>query len=376
MERPVSLNHGRGGKREAGMAIAVGCSTVLISMEGQTKRDLLFFGLGAMATLAVVLWLWPEPAASRTEVESEESESAPDAAVSLRPPAAPDRPDASRPVLHPARSGESPPADAGRASLDAGSRSSSASPDAVEGGSPESFSAPAKRPVAASSPGVEALPPGNLVYVSSAGSIVASVRFRGSAPAASLPRLSLSPGDHFDYCRDRVSAVSPVVIDGRGMLRDTVLYFSWGLPPLPPPTDPVEVEIRRCAFQPAVVAATVGQQVRVTNHDKTRHALDEPAARSLSRTDGPWSFTFSSPGLQQIDCIGGEKLPVFVVADFLHAVTNQAGQATIPNVPEGTYVLRAWHPALGEKEQLVTVIADRETQVTFDFDSRDLHSRQ
>jgi hypothetical protein len=49
------------------------------------------------------------------------------------------------------------------------------------------------------------------------------------------------------------------------------------------------------------------------------------------------------------------------------AVTNEQGIFSIPDLPPGNYVLKAWHEDAGIKSQEVTVPESGDVRVTFEF---------
>ncbi|HSE90632.1 MAG TPA: hypothetical protein VLJ79_30765, partial [Candidatus Binatia bacterium] len=49
------------------------------------------------------------------------------------------------------------------------------------------------------------------------------------------------------------------------------------------------------------------------------------------------------------------------------AVTDEQGLFTIPNLPAGTYVLKAWHEDLGVRSQEITVAESGEVRTVFEF---------
>ncbi len=62
-----------------------------------------------------------------------------------------------------------------------------------------------------------------------------------------------------------------------------------------------------------------------------------------------------------------EQEYVSVFDHHLFAVTDQHGKFKIKDVPAGTYLLKAWHPKLGEVEQKVKIWGTRTTDVQIEF---------
>ena len=58
-------------------------------------------------------------------------------------------------------------------------------------------------------------------------------------------------------------------------------------------------------------------------------------------------------------------IPVFDHPYF--AVTNEQGAFSIPDLPPGNYVLKAWHEETGLKSQEITIPESGEVRVNFEF---------
>jgi hypothetical protein len=58
---------------------------------------------------------------------------------------------------------------------------------------------------------------------------------------------------------------------------------------------------------------------------------------------------------------------VGVVNHPFFAVSNEAGELTLQNVPEGEYEVEAWHEAFGRTQQKLKVEARKTAQLTFTF---------
>ena len=53
-----------------------------------------------------------------------------------------------------------------------------------------------------------------------------------------------------------------------------------------------------------------------------------------------------------------------------YAITGLEGTFAIPDLPAGTYRIKAWHPILGEQEQQVTVAANSTASSEFRFKAK------
>ena len=78
---------------------------------------------------------------------------------------------------------------------------------------------------------------------------------------------------------------------------------------------------------------------------------------------------FDKPGVVALLCNVHAEMSAYVVVTETpyFAVTNPAGEFTIPNVPPGAYVLKAWHEACKPKEQKIEVKEGPPARADFDL---------
>lgn len=123
----------------------------------------------------------------------------------------------------------------------------------------------------------------------------------------------------------------------------------------------IAVSQRGRQFTPRLVPLVEGQAVQFPNDDTVFHNV---FSRSTARTfdlglyaQGHYrSVQFMRTGLVTVYCnIHPDMvLSVLVLGNGHFDVTEEDGRFVLPNVPDGTYVLRAWH-ALGSSQQSITV---------------------
>lgn len=113
------------------------------------------------------------------------------------------------------------------------------------------------------------------------------------------------------------------------------------------------IDQRQETFLPLVVVVRRGGEVIFTNHDVTMHQVYSfsPIKQFQFEIDqGQVSrpVIFDKPGVAAIGCNIHDNMVAFVyVADAPFAViTDAKGRAVIPGVPNGTYLVRAWHPQM------------------------------
>ena len=141
---------------------------------------------------------------------------------------------------------------------------------------------------------------------------------------------------------------------------------------------PAVLDQRGCRFVPRVLAVAVGQPIVVKNSDPFLHnvhalAVDNPA------------FNFGQPSVDSGRWVGAMKVAErFYVRCDIHpwmrttinvfehpyfAVTGPDGAFAVPgSVPDGRYLLVAWHERLGEKVAPIGVIKGRVVLHEFEFD--------
>lgn len=131
-----------------------------------------------------------------------------------------------------------------------------------------------------------------------------------------------------------------------------------------------------CRFVPRVLAFPKGTRVEIRSSDPTLH-------NTHVQKDGKTTFNVALPlmdmkvtkkvkenGVYEITCDvhAFMKAWAFVTEHPYVAVTDAKGHFTLTDVPPGTYRLRAWHEAAGEKPlEGVTVTAGAATKADLSF---------
>lgn len=137
-----------------------------------------------------------------------------------------------------------------------------------------------------------------------------------------------------------------------------------GAPPsIAAPAEPVVITQREIRFQPYVSAVPLGATVRFVNRDRFDHHVKSmpggplgsiapakafefrlAAARGSSTPSA--DLTMDVPGAIVIGCHlhGSMRGHIFVSPTPWVAVTDAAGRAQLPGVPDGAADVRLWHP--------------------------------
>lgn len=143
----------------------------------------------------------------------------------------------------------------------------------------------------------------------------------------------------------------------------------------PPPNEPTLMNQTNKTYVPHLLPVPIGTTVRFKNDDDLLHNI-------LARQNRRTIFNFGIPlkgmtvdktldkrreGVVTLLCNVHPEMSAYmlVLQNPLFAVTNEAGEYTIPNVPPGNYVLKVWHERLKPQSQDVQVTAGGITKADF-----------
>ena len=113
---------------------------------------------------------------------------------------------------------------------------------------------------------------------------------------------------------------------------------------------PMYISQKDRRFTPRVLAVTKGTTVHFPNDDTIFHNVfslsrSQPFDLGIYKQGNSKTVTFTKPGLVRVYC----NLHPMMMANILildnpyFTVTDKQGTFTIPNVPDGKYLLRIWH---------------------------------
>ena len=140
-----------------------------------------------------------------------------------------------------------------------------------------------------------------------------------------------------------------------------------------PPKAEVEVVTQKDAtFKPHVLPILVGTTVSWPNDDDILHnvfSISAPKEFDLDLYKKPVvkKVTFDKPGRVDVFCSIHKDMHciILVLENPAYTVTNNRGHYQIPNVPAGTYRLKAWHECMPSVTKEVTVPESGEVKVDF-----------
>ncbi len=131
-----------------------------------------------------------------------------------------------------------------------------------------------------------------------------------------------------------------------------------------PPAEPVKIDQKGFRFIPHVVAVQTGSAIRFLNNDPEPHNVYSPEGRynlGTWPTGDTKDYVFKKAGVYSQLCnIHPDMLAFVVVLDTPYfAVTDEAGNYAIRNVPPGKYTLVVWHEKKDGLEREVTIEAGK-----------------
>lgn len=155
---------------------------------------------------------------------------------------------------------------------------------------------------------------------------------------------------------------------------DVVVFVDGVKGNFPVPTRRPQLVQKDERFDPHVLAVQTGSTVEFPNEDDFYHNVFSVVSGDrfdLGRYAKGKSArqTLTKPGVVVVRCEihSGMKAYILVVPSPFFAVPAGDGTFSIADVPEGTYVVKAWHPDFGYQERTVSVPASGSVSVGFTF---------
>jgi hypothetical protein len=209
-----------------------------------------------------------------------------------------------------------------------------------------------------------------------AGTITGEVKFTDTPPKLSPIVVSKDQ----DYCGETLPN-EIYAIDAAGGLKNVVVFLENAPAKAPANTQKLHViENSGCRYSPRIYAMQKGERLQIKNTDPKLHI---PHSYLQERTVFMLSLPFKNTTLEATPKIKEAGILKLVcdthawMLGYIHvfdhpyfAVTDERGMFSIPNVPAGTYTLKAWHEDGGVKVQEIMVGESRETKLTIEFGRR------
>jgi len=209
-----------------------------------------------------------------------------------------------------------------------------------------------------------------------AGAITGEVKFIDESPKMAAIKVSKDQ----DYCGETL-ANETYVVGPDGGLKNVVVFIE--TPQIKAAGDPQKENILSntgCLYSPRILAMQKGEQLKVRNNDPKLHI---PHSYYQQRTVFNLSLPFRGTtidttsrirqaGVLKVACDTHAWMLAYIhVFDHPYfAVTDEGGVFTIPNLPPGTYILRAWHEDAGIRSHEITIPENGDVQTVFEFIKR------
>jgi plastocyanin len=162
-------------------------------------------------------------------------------------------------------------------------------------------------------------------------------------------------------------------------MKDFVVYIDGPLPGVKPvpAAKPLQVVTKKVSqhkavFSPHILPVMVGTPVEWPNNDEIFHnvfSYSETKQFDLGLYKNPEvkTVTFDKPGRVDVFCSihSSMNCVVLVLENPFFAATNDKGTYAIPNVPPGTYKLKAWHERLPAQVKEIVVPENGDVKVDF-----------
>jgi hypothetical protein len=206
-----------------------------------------------------------------------------------------------------------------------------------------------------------------------AGSIIGEVKFVDAPPV--LPVIKVTKDQ--DYCGETLPDET-YLINSNGGLKNVVVFLEAAPVAMAPDAQRLNmIENNGCRYAPRILAMQKGERLRVRNNDPKLHIphsyLQERSVFMLSLPFRNSSLDATrkirDTGIMKLVCDTHAWMLGYVhVFDYpFFAVTDERGIFSIPNVPPGTYVLKAWHEDAGIRSQEITISENGDERVSFEF---------
>lgn len=195
-------------------------------------------------------------------------------------------------------------------------------------------------------------------------SLQGHVTFKGMAPAPIKIKTTADP-----VCQQMHPAgikSEEYVVSPTGGLANVFVYVKKGLEgkTFPATTTAATLTQKGCQYHPHVIGVQVHQPLDIVNEDSTLHNLNAPATINMRfNVAQPIQGMKTTRTFDQAEVMiplmcnvhPWMKAYIGVVDHPFFAVSDETGAFEIKGLPAGTYVLEAWHEALGTAEQTITV---------------------
>jgi Polysaccharide lyase family 4, domain II len=209
------------------------------------------------------------------------------------------------------------------------------------------------------------------IEVKNGGSIEGVVEYTGAAaPKDQMVKLS----SETKYCGQSMPAEKYLIKDKK--IKNVVVYIEEIKAGKAVPAEPVTLTNLKCAFEPHVAVGFKGSKFIERNDDPIFHNIhtyiNGKTMYNIGLPEKGSSVTkpLTKAGIIEVTCDSHPWMHgyLYVSENPYAAVTNDAGEFSIKDVPPGTYTVEAWHEALGKtKITSVKVESGKASKVALEY---------
>ena len=223
-----------------------------------------------------------------------------------------------------------------------------------------------------------------VIPVENGASVRGTVKFSGAVPPPFQFKVTM--GAYPEHCeplankdgnillpRARVSKVNTV--------RDTVVFIQGLERGKPQAKNGPTLAVNRCQFDQLVLAGMDGTSLSMVMNDTVLHSLRGWEMLNEGRIplfhfptmetgeEQSAKLTTRRSGMVKVECDQHRFMQAWILVPLnpYFAKTDEHGHFQIDDIPPGTYTLSAWHPGLGYLEQPLTVSANQDHSMMFEF---------
>ncbi len=199
------------------------------------------------------------------------------------------------------------------------------------------------------------------------GSLKGTVKFSGEIP----DQKPVKTGKFKKICGEEIPNQSFMV--HKGGLMNAVIYLEGD--DLGGEPGEFVLDQKDCRYSPHIIAGKKGSTLVIKTSDPINHNI-----HTYSFENDPMNLMFTPGQEEEMDLDEPEVIKVecdlhswmvawiVVTPNSKYSISKKDGSFEIPDIPAGTYKVKAWHEALGDLRQTVK-IGDGASEVTFDFSS-------
>ncbi|MEO5801898.1 MAG: hypothetical protein ABIR24_00085 [Verrucomicrobiota bacterium] len=211
----------------------------------------------------------------------------------------------------------------------------------------------------------------------SAPSISGKIILKGTPP----PERELSLNADCGKLRTTILKTRLYVVAEGGALADVFVYIKEGLDgkTFAPPTKTILLDQVGCEYIPYVVGLQTKQKLLVRNSDPTMHNVhvlpknsgNKESNKAQTSNSANLEYTFDTPEFfmtYKCEVHGWMYAYVNVVEHPFFAVSGKDGTFQIENVPEGKYLVEAYHRKAGKLTKEISVADGKSQPLEFTFE--------